>query len=174
MAACFLGTLSIASPRALWLDVPFVKQSPEGCGAASIAMVMQYWAVQQGKQVQEEAEGAHILSVLHSPDAHGIYASAMEKYFREHGYRAFSFSGKWEDIGEHLAKGRPLIVGLQPVKGSKALHYVVVAGIDERGLVMFNDPAGRKLSKLDRKTFEKEWKATSQWTLLAVPESGAR
>lgn len=174
VAACLWGTLSAASPLALWLDVPFVRQSPEGCGAASIAMVMKYWAAQDGKQAGPDTEDAQILRVLHSPDAHGIYASVMERYFREHGYRAFSFSGKWEDLSQHLAKGRPLIVGLQPVKGSKALHYVVVAGIDERGLVMFNDPAGRKLSKLDRKSFEKEWKATSQWTLLAVPESGAR
>ena len=137
-------------------------------------MVMQYWAAQQGKQAGEDANDAQILRVLRSTDAHGIYASAMEKYFREHGFKAFSFNGKWDDLSEHLAKGQPLIVGLQPVQGTKALHYVVVAGIDEQGWVMFNDPAGRKLSKLDRKTFEKEWKATSQWTLLAVPESGAR
>jgi predicted double-glycine peptidase len=174
VAACLWGTLSAASPRALWLDVPFVKQSPEGCGAASIAMVMQYWSAQQGKAVGKDADDSEILRVLRSPEAHGIYASDMERYFGEHGYRALSFKGKWEDIAEHVAKGRPLIVALQPVRGSKALHYVVVAGIDERGLVMFNDPAGRKLSKLDRKTFEKGWKATSQWTLLAVPESGAR
>jgi hypothetical protein len=37
-------------------------------------------------------------------------------------------------------------------------------------LVMFNDPAGRKLTKLDRKTFEKEWDATGHWTLLALPQ----
>jgi hypothetical protein len=28
--------------QAGWLDVPFVRQSEEGCGAASIAMVMRY------------------------------------------------------------------------------------------------------------------------------------
>ena len=173
-AACLWGTLLAAAPKALWLDVPFVRQAPEGCGAASIAMVMQYWAAQQGRTAGAEADDAQVMRALHSADAHGIYASAMERYFSEHGFRAFSFSGRWEDLGEHIAKGRPLIVGLQPLQGSRALHYVVIAGIDEAGLVMFNDPAGRKLAKLDRKTFEKEWKATSKWTLLAVPESGAR
>ena len=33
----------------VWLDVPFVKQEKDGCGAASIAMVMQYWQAQQGQ-----------------------------------------------------------------------------------------------------------------------------
>jgi hypothetical protein len=31
-------------PAALWVDVPFVRQPKDGCGAASISMVMQYWS----------------------------------------------------------------------------------------------------------------------------------
>jgi len=35
--------LCVRCPDArVWLDVPFVKQEKDGCGAASIAMVMQY------------------------------------------------------------------------------------------------------------------------------------
>src|ERR1700733_7458123 len=32
----------------VWLDVPFVKQDKNACGAASIAMVMRYWQQQDG------------------------------------------------------------------------------------------------------------------------------
>ena len=41
-----VGTWGQAA-SAIWLDVPFVAQPREGCGAASIAMVMQYWAAQK-------------------------------------------------------------------------------------------------------------------------------
>jgi hypothetical protein len=63
-----------------------------------------------------------------------------------------------------------LIVALKP--GSGPLHYVVVAGLDEReNVVMLNDPAQRKLLKSGRADFEKEWSGTHNWMLLAVPNA---
>jgi ABC-type bacteriocin/lantibiotic exporter with double-glycine peptidase domain len=166
-----LAGISAAQSSALWLDVPFVKQSREGCGAASLAMVMQYWQAQQGRPADASSDADTILKKLHSREGHGIYASAMETYLGDHGYRAFAFQGKWNDFAEHLKKGRPLIVALKPADWGKALHYVVVAGVDPgQDLIMFNDPAGRKLTKLDRKTFETEWDAAGHWTLLALPQ----
>lgn len=164
-----------AQNGAVWLDVPFVKQSPEGCGAASLAMVMQYWEAKQKAAPGPDSDAGHILEVLHAPQGHGIYASAMEKYLKEHGYQVFGFAGTWNDLENHLQKGRPLIVALKPSSGAKIMHYVVVAGIDPAaGLVMFNDPAGRKLAKLDRKSFEKEWNDAGAWTLLALPQQSER
>jgi uncharacterized protein YvpB len=154
-----------------WIDVPFIRQSPEGCGAASIAMVMQYWDQQQSKRPGDASDPNQILKKLLSREGRGIYASKIQDYLRRQGYKVFAFSGKWEDLEQHVAKGRPLIVGLQP-RQRGVLHYVVVVGVDAAAQqVMFNDPAGRKLEKLDRATFEREWKATESWTLLAVPQS---
>ena len=45
----FCCVLPAADLPGVWLDVPFVKQEKDGCGAASIAMVMQYWQAQQGQ-----------------------------------------------------------------------------------------------------------------------------
>ncbi len=172
-ALIYVGVVA-AQVSNLWLDVPFVKQSPEGCGAASIAMVMQYWAKQANADAGQTSDPNYIFEKLHSSAARGIYAKQMERYLAEHGFRTFAFRGTWSDLKDHLNKGRPLIVALKPSAGSAALHYVVVAGLDDnQGLILFNDPAGRKLTKLDRKSFEKEWKATNQWTLLVVPESSA-
>jgi len=172
ITVCFCALVLASDPTSIWLDVPFVQQSREGCGAACIAMVMQYWNGKVGSKNGPDSDAATILSKLHSPEAHGIYASSMKSYLEEHGYRSFAVTGTWDDLDQHLRKGRPLIVALHPVGNGKILHYVVVAGIDSaKNLVMFNDPAGRKLSKLDRRTFEKEWKATDNWTLLAVPQS---
>jgi predicted double-glycine peptidase len=163
------GAASAATLADLWLDVPFVPQQKNGCGAASIAMVMQYWEHHQNQSIRPEADPAQIFRALYAADAHGIYASAMRRYFAERGYRAFAFAGEWTDLEQQLQKGRPLIVALKPEHDS-SLHYVVVAGVNDADrLVLFNDPAERKLLKEDRDRFEREWQAAARWTLLAVP-----
>jgi len=103
----------------------------------------------------------------------GIYASDMEHYLRRNGFRVFAFRGTPEDLSHHLAKGRPLIVCLQDSGKSGPLHYVVVVGLDrEDGVVLVNDPAQRKLLKMDLKNFENQWRPMHNWTLLAVPVPG--
>jgi ABC-type bacteriocin/lantibiotic exporter with double-glycine peptidase domain len=162
-----LGGFLWGAENGVWLDVPFVSQAKNGCGAASIAMIMQYWQRQQGHGASADAE--QIQQMLYSSKVHGIYASDVKHYFDEHGFRTFAFRGQWSDLKENLEKGRPLIVALKPPRQAE-LHYVVVAGLDgTRGVVLTNDPAERKLLKRERFDFEKEWKATGNWTLLAVP-----
>jgi ABC-type bacteriocin/lantibiotic exporter with double-glycine peptidase domain len=159
-----------AEPSGLWLDVPFVKQEKNGCGAASIAMVMQFWQRQQGLPLNPDSDAAQIQLSLYSPDAHGIYASDLERYFKQRGYQTFAFQGREDDLRQHLARGRPLIVALKP-GGGTPLHYAVVTGLDPgHNLVLLNDPAERKLLKQDLATFAKEWKSAGNWTLLAVPQ----
>jgi hypothetical protein len=73
-------------------------------------------------------------------------------------------------LESNLAKGRPLLVALQPGRRDP-LHFVVIAGIENAAaLVLMNDPAQRKLLKQDRSDFERQWKAAGNWTLLAVPK----
>lgn len=155
----------------MWIDVPFVAQPREGCGEASLAMVMKYWAGKQGTSASPDADVGRIKHELYSSHEHGIPAEAMGAYLRQHGFQALAFPGKWSDLEEQIAKGRPLIVALKP-EGQTELHYVVIDGIDSaRGLVTMNDPADRKLLNEERARFEKEWSATHNWTLLAVPAS---
>lgn len=155
----------------VWLDVPFIKQEKNGCGSASVAMVMQYWEKQQGRPSSDSSQAPQIHRVLYVPGADGIYASAMERYFQDHEFRTFSFRGDWEILGQHLRKGRPLIAALKPSGSSGSLHYVVVVGLDpDQDLLLLNDPWQRKLLKQDRTDFEKQWSVTGQWTLLALPQ----
>ncbi len=155
----------------LWLDVPFVPQQKGGCGAASIAMVMQYWEQHQRQPTQPQAEAGQVFRTLYSRPAHGIYAADITRYFQQNGYRAFAFAGDSTDLERELEQGRPLIAALKPESGT-SLHYVVVAGLDQpQQLVLVNDPAQRKLLKVDQSQFEREWKAAGHWTLLAVPET---
>jgi ABC-type bacteriocin/lantibiotic exporter with double-glycine peptidase domain len=158
------------APAALWLDVPFVSQPKEGCGAAVISMVTQYWAKQDMQTPAGDTDVSRIQAALYSARAGGISASAMTSYFRENGFRTFAIQGGWEDLEHHIALGRPLVVSLAPPGRAQPLHYVVVTGVDtQRGFVFLNDPAQGKLVRRSREAFAAEWKAAGNWTLLALP-----
>jgi ABC-type bacteriocin/lantibiotic exporter with double-glycine peptidase domain len=168
---CACGFVCAAEPAGVWLDVPFVKQEKNGCGAASVAMVMRFWQRQQGRPLDAASDAEQIQRTLYSSRAHGIYASDLEHYLEHHGFRTFAFQGAPDDLRQHLEKGRPLIVALKP-GGQVPLHYVVVAGLDpDHSLILLNDPAERKLLSQERAGFEREWKGAGNWTLLAVPQS---
>jgi len=168
----FLSSAALlAAKPGVWLDVPFIRQEKDGCGAATIAMVMQYWLKRQGKAVDSSADALTIQHALFSVKDHGIRAADMERYFQQHGFQTFAFAGKWGDFQQHLEKGRPLIVALKPSALESSLHYVVVVGVDpEQNVVLLNDAAQRKLLKQDRAGFEKQWSAVHNWTLLALPK----
>jgi ABC-type bacteriocin/lantibiotic exporter with double-glycine peptidase domain len=160
-----------AQQPALWIDVPFVAQSRDGCGSASISMVMQYWAKKQGQPSPSFAAVQAIQDKLFSPKSAGISTTGMEGYFRKSGYRVFAFRGSWDDLAHHIQLGRPLIVGLAASGPLGPLHYVVVVGIDgARGFIFVNDPAQRKMQRISRQGFESEWSHTHNWTLLALPQ----
>src|SRR6185312_4255296 len=165
---CLCGIV-VAQEGGIWLDVPFVQQEKNGCGAAVIAMVMQYWQKQQPRVQEFSVIPEEIQQQLYSAPAHRIYASDLEHYFDAHGFRTFAPHGDWDLLRSHLQKGRPLIVALKPGKGETSLHYVVVAGLEQDNqLILLNDPAQKKLLKVDRAGFEKQWKAVAKWTLLAL------
>lgn len=154
----------------IWLDVPYVKQSEDGCGSASIAMLLQYWGTHGAAIPAGRADAGAIQKLLYSPKAKGIFASDVERYLRDSGFREFAVRGQWGDLRQHLEQGRPLIISIQPGRARVPLHYVVVTGMDwQHEAVFVNDPARGKLLRIERPEFEKEWRATQNWMLLAVP-----
>lgn len=168
-----IGIVSAIAAPALWIDVPFVAQSKDGCGSAAISMVMQYWENRSGQSVSRRAEADQIQATLDPRSDGGIAASDMVRYFRASGYRVFAFPASWSDLQHHVQAGRPLIVSLKASGPWGPLHYVVVVGIDaQRGYVFLNDPARQKLLRISREGFESEWNPTHDWTLLALPQPG--
>jgi predicted double-glycine peptidase len=159
---------AVEGAAGLWLDVPYIRQEKDGCGSASLAMVLRYWQTKNVSVADERTDPARIQHELYSAKPRGIYASDMERYLRESGFEVFSFRGEWRDLRSHLGKGRPLIAGLKP--GRAPAHYVVIVGVDPQdAAVLVNDPERGKLLRIDRSEFEKVWQGTDNWTLLAVP-----
>lgn len=173
VSAVGVGLPLAAEAPAIWIDVPFVPQVKDGCGSASISMVLQYWAKKGGQASPDFADAEKIQAALFSPTEGGIAASRMESYFQKSGYRTFAFRGEWSDLKRHLEQGRPLIVSLKGSGPYGPLHYVVVVGIDsQRGYLFVNDPAQQKMLRISRQGFESEWSSEHHWTLLAVPRIG--
>lgn len=157
LLAVLLTTLAHAASQPL--TVPFLKQQKNGCGAASVAMVMNYWGVQKS--------GAEVYRTLYDPKLHGIPLIEMKRYLEDQGFRAFTLHGRWADVEQHLSKGRPVVVSLKK-KGSSPMHYAVVTGM-EKDRVLLNDPTRKGTTRMKPADFEKQWKQADGWMLLAVP-----
>ena len=173
----FLGLGARTQPQekaGIWLDVPYVRQTEDGCGSAAISMLLQYWNAHGAATDVRLADAGTIQKQLYSRKARGISASNMQTYFTNAGFRAFPLEGNWGDLLEHLKQGQPLIVSIQPGDKMAFLHYVVVTGIDwQNEAVLIHDPARGKLLRVAREDFEKQWQPTHNWMLLALPQKAA-
>src|SRR5438132_14369793 len=86
-------SLVYADGRSTWIDVPFVSQEKNGCGAASIAMLMRYWS-------RDGVDPHQIQQALCSREAGGIRGADAEAYLRAHGFRTFVFRVECSDLEE--------------------------------------------------------------------------
>jgi ABC-type bacteriocin/lantibiotic exporter with double-glycine peptidase domain len=169
-AALLLVTSGAALPGSNFLDVPFVRQEREGCGSAAASMIMRYWMRQGASVAEEAADAAVIQRKLHSPEANGIYASALREYLEQHGFSVYIINAEFEDLDHHVSRGRPLMVCLQSRDGGP-LHYVIVVGVDsESREILIHDPARGALKRQSQSDFRKAWNRKGNWTLLAVPK----
>jgi predicted double-glycine peptidase len=48
----------------VWLDVPFIRQSEDGCGSAAISMVLEYWNAHGARINPQRADSALIQKQL--------------------------------------------------------------------------------------------------------------
>lgn len=148
------------------LAIPFYAQKKDGCGAASVAMVMHYWERRSATAAQlPSADDAY--AKLYHAEQKGILLSDMKRYMEENGFRAFTLRGKLSDLEEQFAKGRPVIVALQKSDRSP-LHFAVTARAEDGGVTL-NDPTRSSAVRMSRETFEKQWERAGRWMLLAVP-----
>ena len=161
MRALFLVSIFASLASCEPLDVPFVRQEKNGCGAASVAMVARYWSRDAAPAPQD------VYDRLIDPKHQGIELAAMKKYLEEIGFQAFTLRGNWSDLEQHLTKGRPIIVSLKAGPSGR-LHFAVLSGIEDQ-FVWMNDPTRKASHRADRAKFEKQWDGANRWMLLATP-----
>lgn len=146
------------------LDPPLIQQVNEGCGAASLAMILSYWTPDGA----DPPSGARIYAELSEAGVDGIRLARMKDFLTEQGFHAFTLRASAEQVEEQLRKRRPVIVGFGHGSASD-LHFVVVSGFDRKSFWL-HDPARKEPKRLKRKKFQKLWEGGDGWTLIAVPQ----
>lgn len=179
-AGCsYLGTAEDFDPAELdredgWVTVkgvPVVRQEQdEDCGAAALAMALQYWSVPTSlEDVARECPPV---------PKDGIKAGALRECARSHGLQSFLFHGTFTDFEKELSRGRPVIVGLiKPYVNGGLSHFEVVVGLNPRKeLVVTLDPAnGWRRNSYEG--FLMEWEPAKRLTLVLLkpsPDPGSR
>jgi predicted double-glycine peptidase len=162
--AAFLWTAAAGA----WLDVPFVQQDKAGCGPASAAMVMQYWA-KRLPEVSTLAGNAERVARLPVPKK-GITGNELRRVLESQGFTVFVFNAEQSDLQAQVDKGRPLIVCFAPEGKNGPMHYAVVSGMEENA-VLLNDPTRGKLFRESLARFLPQWGVTRNWAMLAVPRT---
>lgn len=161
----FLLTAAVAGE---WLDIPFIQQVRSGCGPASAAMVMEYWA-QQLPGLSGLAANAD--RIARAPvSSKGMTGSELRRVLENAGFAVFVFNAEKSDLRAQLQKGRPLIVCFAPEGKAGPMHYAVVSGL-EADAVLLNDPTRGKLFRETLSRFLPQWSLTDNWALLAVPRT---
>jgi tetratricopeptide (TPR) repeat protein len=141
------------------LEVPFVAQRKDTCGAAALAMVLRYWG--------DDATHDDVARTLLTPELHGIAGSRLAEFARGRGMEAVAYKGDMANLREFVGKGRPLIVAW--AMGRDRYHDVVVVGFDdERGAVVVHNPAAGPSRAVKQRAFESRWAGAGYWTLLVA------
>src|SRR5262245_21274798 len=78
------------------LEVSYVPQVKDTCGAASLAMVMRYWE----KDVSHDAIAGKLLK----PELSGIAGSQLQDFARDSGMTATAYVGDMDLVREYLGK----------------------------------------------------------------------
>jgi hypothetical protein len=140
------------------LNVPFVSQEKDTCGAAALAMVLAYL----GQPVPHD----EIAGALLDKELRGIPGSELERFARERGLSATAYKGDLAHLREFVNKGRPLIVAWDMGRGR--FHDVVVVGLSGDDVIV-NDPARGAFRREGLERFLRRWSGAGYWTLLVAP-----
>lgn len=172
-SGCYLGSARSTTPAELatqhgWevvRGVPEVRQvAREDCGAAALAMVLNYW----GASITGDA----ILASSPATHERGIPAAALREFTRHQGLRAFLIQGYQVDLEREIQRRRPILVGVVKRHFLRNYpHYEVVVGINrQQRRILTLDPAhGLRVNGWSG--FAAEWAAAGRLALVVFPRS---
>lgn len=143
------------------VNVPFVKQSDNHCGPATLSMVLQFWG--------DSAELTNLSKQIYTDSAQGTFQTDMISAARRRGYIAVPIRGYHSLINE-VSAGHPVIVfenlGLS---WFPQWHYAVVYGfdLDKQRLNLHSGPDQNITQNM--KDFERDWMLGDYWGLVILP-----
>lgn len=152
-----------SGPRTgMYLDVPFVRQSPRLCATASLAMTVRYW---------NDDVDHHALAAAAGKDG-ALSGADLERLAQSRGFAARAFIGSDDVLATLLRSGRPVIVGLAPASPGSPNHFVVIVGMSPDGWIV-HDPAAGPFRRIERTAFASRWTRLRNWSLVVERTAAA-
>lgn len=142
-------------------SVPFIKQSENHCGPASLAMILQYNKL--------DVDLKQLSSQMITPAARGTYATDLITAVRRQGMVAIRINDLKSLLTE-VSAGNPVLV-FQNLGFSfmPRWHYAVVVGHDLDGPDVILHSGKKKFLKTDMRFFERTWSMTDYWGIVVLP-----
>jgi hypothetical protein len=146
--------------------VPFVKQEPKWCGPAALESVLRFYGVDVTQQA--------IAKEIALPNGEVLNLD-LKLYARRKGFRAESRRGNLDLLKLWISRDVPVICQLrQSGIGSRAYHFVVVYGFDERDLSFVVHTGERAAQRIPFLDFSRSWQDAGNWMLVIRPQRPER
>jgi ABC-type bacteriocin/lantibiotic exporter with double-glycine peptidase domain len=157
-----LAAVGTGAPGAIRIPVPVIRQAPERCGPAALAMVLRYYGM--APSALGEAERAY------DPVLKGSLITDLAAAARRAGFSASVEQLPEDSLVALLAGGVPPILLYQRGLGVISVgHFGVVVGWDpDRGRYALNDGSGatRTIARAD---LMRRWRAAGALALVVRP-----
>ena len=148
VTAVLLAGCTTPGPVVL-VDVPFMEQAPNRCGAASLEMVMRYLGT--------EADGAALDREIYIPALAGTVPELVAEGARKQGLSASVEQGTEADLQQLLKNGTPPILMLASTADDSKGHFVVVTGMNlQTGALRIHSGKNRN-QWLSHKSWHSRW-----------------
>jgi ABC-type bacteriocin/lantibiotic exporter with double-glycine peptidase domain len=158
-----LPGMSSTPPAARHIDnVPFFPDDTDQCGPSTLAAVLSFW---KHPTMQDELRHEIYLTQLN-----GTLPMDMGPALEKRGLNARFYEGSLDDLKHNISAGHPVIAYLNlGFSFAPQGHYVVVTGFDDGRGGLTVHSGKRENAFVPYPKFERNWKKTDHWTLLAVP-----
>ena len=140
--------------------VPFINQSANHCGPATLAMVFQYH--------NDPIEADQISSLVYTPKMKGSLQSDMISAARRRGYMAVPITG-FESLIHEVSNDHPVIVFENlALSWLPQWHYAVVYGFDMNNKTVRMHSGPEKAKTWSMEKFERSWMLADYWGLVIL------
>ena len=159
--AAGLAASGTGAPATVRLPVPVIRQAPERCGPAALAMVLRFYGADSAALV--EAERAY------DPALRGSLITDLAAAARRGGWTAVVVEAPEDSLGAWLARGVPPILLYRRGIGAFSVgHFGVVVGWDAgRRRYALND-GGAETRTVARQDLMRRWRAAGSLALVLV------
>jgi hypothetical protein len=158
------ATPPLTAAKALLGPLPFISQTANNCGPASVAEVLAFWGINRGQ--------AEVQSVLRGDgNPYGMTPAGVPSYVSSLGLDALlGTAGTAGLMKELLRAGFPVIVNQTVSNANLELHYRPIEGFDdERGVFIASDPLIGPQYAISYAEFEQDWVYTGHRFMVVYP-----